>query len=104
MLPYRVLSKDERKTETCRLSSSLNRLRSWRELEKHGEAGVLRIKSLLLFFFRKEDPSFLKERSKELLLSWVTLPAPPVLMLQAFNPSDLGLRTMQGTSISYWPA
>jgi hypothetical protein len=40
-------------------------------------------KSLLLLFFRKEDSSFLKERSKELLLLWLSLPAPPGLMRQA---------------------
>jgi hypothetical protein len=33
------------------------------------------IKSLLLLFFRKEEPSFLKERSKELLFLRLGLPA-----------------------------
>jgi hypothetical protein len=33
------------------------------------------IKSLFLLFFRKEEPSFLKERSKELLLLRLGLPA-----------------------------
>jgi hypothetical protein len=33
----------------------------------------------LLLFFRKEDSSFLKERSKELLLLWHSLPAPLAL-------------------------
>jgi hypothetical protein len=35
------------------------------------------IKSLLLLFFRKEEPSFLKERSKELLSLQLGLPAGP---------------------------
>jgi hypothetical protein len=39
------------------------------------------VKSLLLLFFRKEDSSFLKERSKELLLLLHSLPAPPGLFL-----------------------
>jgi hypothetical protein len=34
----------------------------------------LKNKSLLLLFFRKEDPSFLKERSKELLMMTVVGP------------------------------
>jgi hypothetical protein len=33
-------------------------------------------KSLLLLFFRKEESSFLKERGKEFLLLWLSLPAP----------------------------
>jgi hypothetical protein len=39
----------------------------------------IRIKSLLLLFLRKEESSFLKERSKELLLLSFALPATPRL-------------------------